>query len=158
MALPPLLQAVLYGWNPHGVAQRCTLIISSVMYRKVESVEYSGLAHRSPGHQTQQLSSISAATEPTLSSYYVWYITMRWCDLTWQPVCWLSHLAEIYETLTLTKWGPSEGLECVWPLWSHKTLKMKRLQSKCSPSLDRRFGFYCGVWTISSVFYVLNSL
>lgn len=37
---------------------------------------------------------------------------MRWCDLTWQPVCWRSHLAEIYETLTLTKWGPSEGLEC----------------------------------------------
>lgn len=42
-----------------------TLIISCVTYREIESVEYSGAEHRKPGYETQQLSSISAATEPT---------------------------------------------------------------------------------------------
>lgn len=77
-------------WRRGGMVY--TLIISCVTYRKIESVEYSGAEHRKPGYETQQLSSISAATEPTWSSYYVQQITMRWCDLTWQPVCWLSQL------------------------------------------------------------------
>ncbi len=129
-ALPPLLQVVLCSWNPQGEVQggagrlrtHCTLIISCVTYRKMEPVEYSGAEHRNPGYQTQQLRSISAATEPTLSSYCVWYITMRWCDLTWQPMCRLSDLAEMYETLT--KWGPWEELQYVWSLkfgWEDKT-------------------------------------
>lgn len=105
-------------WGSTGRCRRLTthytLIISYVMYRKMESVEYSGAEHRNPGYQTQQLSSISAATEPTLSSYYVWYFTMRWCNLTWQPVCRLSDMVEMYETLT--KWGPREELQYEWSL------------------------------------------
>lgn len=83
--LLPHLQVVCYAVETHmekykeepaGVESPYTPIISCVTHRKMESVEYSGAEHRDPDYQTQQLSSISAATEPTLSSYYVWYITM----------------------------------------------------------------------------------
>lgn len=112
---------ILSGWNPYGEVKGgdgrlrtlYTVIISCVMYRKMESVEYSGA--QEPWLWSQQLSSISAAAEPPLSSYYVWYITMRWCDLTWQPMWRLSDLAEMYETGTKItqklKWGQRTELQ-----------------------------------------------